>query len=107
MGATLAPLTLKVLYHDNVDIGVTVTKYLSSTSDLEAMVWEFITTFILMFTICGVATDHRGVSYNLPWIVLAIASLIFLFLSHNYCIVYCEMVSELKVSYKIKNNQVE
>ncbi|RDX66941.1 hypothetical protein CR513_54239, partial [Mucuna pruriens] len=44
------------------------------------MVWEFITTFVLMFTICGVTTYHRGVSYNLPWIVLAIASLISLFL---------------------------
>lgn len=55
------PLTLKVLHHDKVDVGVTVTKYLSSTSHLEAIVWEFITAYILMLTICGVATDHRGV----------------------------------------------
>lgn len=61
MGATLATLTLKVLYHDKVDIGVTVTRYLNSTSDLEALVWESIITFILVLTICGVATDHRGV----------------------------------------------
>ncbi|KAJ1376500.1 Major intrinsic protein [Sesbania bispinosa] len=60
IGATVATLTLKVLYHDKVDIGVTVTQYLSSTSDLEALVWEFILTFILMLTICGAATDHRG-----------------------------------------------
>lgn len=61
IGATLAPVTLKVLYHDKVDIGVTVPKYLSSTSDLDAIVWEFIITFILVLTIFGVATDHRGV----------------------------------------------
>ncbi|XP_020233717.1 aquaporin NIP1-1 [Cajanus cajan] len=75
MGATLAPLTLKVLYHDKVDIGVTVTKYLSSTSDLEAIVWEFIITFILMLTICGVATDHRG-SKDLTGVAIGIAIII-------------------------------
>lgn len=64
-----------MLYHDKVDIKVTVTQYSNSTSDLEALVWESIITFILMLTICGVATDHRGVPfcYDLPWIVLAVA----------------------------------
>lgn len=69
MGGTLATLTLKVLYHNKVDIGVTLTQYSNSTSDLEALLWESIITFILMLTICGVATDHRGVcttnSYSL------------------------------------------
>jgi aquaporin NIP len=50
-----------VLYHEKVSIGVTLTQYSNSTSNLEALVWESIITFILMLTICGVATDHRGV----------------------------------------------
>lgn len=75
MGAILATVTLKVLYHDKVDIGVTVTQYLSSTSDLEALVWEFIITSILMFTICGAATDHRG-SKDLTGVAIGIAVMI-------------------------------
>ncbi|XP_028196890.1 nodulin-26-like [Glycine soja] len=75
MGATLVPLTLKVLHHDKVDVGVTVTKYLSSTSHLEAIVWEFITASILMLTICGVATDHRG-SKDLTGVAIGISVLI-------------------------------
>ncbi|XP_030528435.1 aquaporin NIP1-1-like [Rhodamnia argentea] len=59
IGATLASLTLKVLFHDLNDIQVTTTQYKDTTSHLEAIVWEFIITFTLMFTICGVATDHR------------------------------------------------
>lgn len=69
MGATLATLTLKVLYHDKVDIGVTVTQYSNSTSDLEALVWESIITFILVLIICGVATDHRGVLQQKLYII--------------------------------------
>ncbi|KAL5149591.1 Nodulin-26 [Glycine soja] len=69
------PLTLKVLHHDKVDVGVTVTKYLSSTSHLEAIVWEFITASILMLTICGVATDHRG-SKDLTGVAIGISVLI-------------------------------
>ncbi|KAJ9146438.1 hypothetical protein P3X46_028706 [Hevea brasiliensis] len=60
VGATLACLTLKVLFHDQDDIQATMTQYKDSTSDLEAVIWEFIITFNLMFSICGVATDHRG-----------------------------------------------
>ncbi|KAL3514147.1 hypothetical protein ACH5RR_026864 [Cinchona calisaya] len=60
MGSTLACLTLKVLFHDQHDILPTLTQYKSSTSDLEAIVWEFITTFILMFIISGAATDDRA-----------------------------------------------
>ncbi|XP_061338470.1 nodulin-26-like [Gastrolobium bilobum] len=75
MGATLASLTLKLLYHDKVDFGVTVTQYLSSTSDLEAMMWESIITSILMLTICGVATDPRG-SKELAGVAIGISVLI-------------------------------
>lgn len=61
LGATLASLTLRALFHDQGDIRVTTTQYKDSTSDLEAIAWEFIITFMLMFTICAVATDHRAV----------------------------------------------
>lgn len=63
MGTILASLTLKVLYEGKVDIRVVVTQYSSSTTQFEAIVWEFIATFILMFIVCGVATDHRGVCF--------------------------------------------
>ncbi|KAK7275768.1 hypothetical protein RIF29_16890 [Crotalaria pallida] len=75
MAATLASLTLKLLYHDEVDIGVTVTQFTSSTSYLEALVWESIITAILMLTICGVATDHRG-SKDLAGAAIGISVLI-------------------------------
>lgn len=61
LGATLASLTLKVLFSDQENIHAIATQYTDATSDLEAITWEFIITFILMFTICGVATDHRAV----------------------------------------------
>ncbi|KAJ0086870.1 hypothetical protein Patl1_08531 [Pistacia atlantica] len=60
LGATLASLTLRVLFTDQDNIHATTTQYTDATSDLEAITWEFIITFILMFTICGVATDHRA-----------------------------------------------
>ncbi|KDP41384.1 hypothetical protein JCGZ_15791 [Jatropha curcas] len=60
LGSTLAILTLKVLFHDQDDIQATMTQYKNSTSHLEAIIWEFIITFILMFNICAVATDHRA-----------------------------------------------
>ncbi|PRQ21401.1 putative major intrinsic protein [Rosa chinensis] len=56
--ATLASSTLRLLFQDNIN--VTVTLYSDSTTHLQALVWEFIATFILMFTICGVATDHKA-----------------------------------------------
>lgn len=61
LGAALASLTLRVLFHDQGGIQATMTQYKDSTSDLEAITWEFIITFILMFNICAVATDHRAV----------------------------------------------
>ncbi|KAI6689310.1 hypothetical protein NL676_026138 [Syzygium grande] len=60
IAATLASLTLKVLFHDLDNIQATMTQYKDTTSDLEAIAWEFIITFTLMFTICAVATDHRA-----------------------------------------------
>ncbi|KAJ7959003.1 Aquaporin NIP1-1 [Quillaja saponaria] len=60
LGGILASLTLKVLFHDQEDIHATMTQYSDSISDLEAITWEFIITFILMLTICGAGTDHRG-----------------------------------------------
>ncbi|XP_028757374.1 nodulin-26-like isoform X2 [Neltuma alba] len=75
MGATLASLTLKVLYEGQADIRLVVTQYSGSTSHLEAIAWEFMATFILMFTICGVATDHRG-SKDLAGLAIGTAVLI-------------------------------
>ncbi|XP_027150092.1 nodulin-26-like [Coffea eugenioides] len=60
IGSTLACLTLRVLFHGQHDILPTHTQYRSSTSDLESIAWEFIITFILMFIICGAATDDRS-----------------------------------------------
>ncbi|KAF4394882.1 hypothetical protein CsatB_008345 [Cannabis sativa] len=62
VGATLASLTLRVLFNDqdSNNIRTIMTHYSAPTTDLEAIAWEFIITFLLMFTICGVATDHRG-----------------------------------------------
>ncbi|MED6147836.1 hypothetical protein PIB30_047551 [Stylosanthes scabra] len=75
VGSTLATMSLKVLYHGKVDFGVTLTKYTSPTSNLDALLWEIIITSILMFTICGVATDHRG-SKDLAGVAIGIAVLI-------------------------------
>ncbi|KAL2468102.1 Aquaporin NIP1-2 [Forsythia ovata] len=60
LGSILACLTLKVLFNDQADILPTLTTYSSSTTDLEAIIWEFIITFILMLTIRGVASDDRA-----------------------------------------------
>ncbi|KAK4428553.1 Nodulin-26 [Sesamum alatum] len=61
-GSTLASLTLRVLLKDQRDdVLPMLTQYSStSTTHLEAIVWEFIITFILIFTICGVASDDRA-----------------------------------------------
>ncbi|KAI5355583.1 PREDICTED: aquaporin [Prunus dulcis] len=59
-GATLASLTLRLLFNDQNNIQATVTQFSYSTTYIQALTWEFISTFILMFTICGVATDDRA-----------------------------------------------
>ncbi|KAG6786281.1 hypothetical protein POTOM_007879 [Populus tomentosa] len=60
LGSTLASLTLRLLFHEQGNIQPIVNQYSDPTSDLEAIVWEFIITFILMFTICGVATEPQA-----------------------------------------------
>nr|AFK43636.1 unknown [Medicago truncatula] len=58
LGATLASGTLKLIFsgaHDHFS------GTLPSGSNLQAFVLEFITTFYLMFTISGVATDTRAI----------------------------------------------
>lgn len=74
LGSTLASLTLRMLFREQGNIQPIVNQYSDPTSDLEAIVWEFIITFILMFTICGVATDPRAVWSELH---LMLASKIF------------------------------
>ncbi|KAF5456165.1 hypothetical protein F2P56_025674 [Juglans regia] len=61
LGAALASLTLRVLFHGQDNTRAATTQYSNSTTDLEAIAWEFIISFILMFNICGVASDHRAV----------------------------------------------
>ncbi|XP_031264873.1 nodulin-26-like [Pistacia vera] len=61
-GSTLAVLTLAMLFRDQINIGVTVTRYLRPTTHCEAFAWEFILSFILMLTICGVAADSRAIN---------------------------------------------
>nr|GMD91265.1 nodulin-26-like [Ipomoea batatas] len=60
VGSTLACLTLKVLFNHQNDIKPTLTQYNTPTTDLEAITWEFLMTFILMFVICGAASDDRA-----------------------------------------------
>ncbi|XP_019175190.1 PREDICTED: nodulin-26-like [Ipomoea nil] len=60
LGSTLACLTLKALFNRQNDIKPTLTQYNTPTTDLEAITWEFLMTFILMFVICGAASDDRA-----------------------------------------------
>ncbi|XP_021804219.1 nodulin-26-like, partial [Prunus avium] len=71
-GATLASLTLRLLFNDQNNIQATVTQFSYSTTYIQALTWEFISTFILMFTICGVATDDRA-SKNISGIAIGAA----------------------------------
>ncbi|KAL5558992.1 hypothetical protein UlMin_035203 [Ulmus minor] len=75
LGSTLASLTLRVLLNEQNSIRVTMTQYSAPTSDLEAITWEFIITFILMLTICAVATDHRA-SKDLSGVAVGAALLV-------------------------------
>ncbi|XP_075087186.1 nodulin-26-like [Nicotiana tabacum] len=60
LGSTLACLTLSVLFNHQGDILPTLTQYKNPVTDFEAITWEFIMTLILMFVICGAATDDRA-----------------------------------------------
>ncbi|KDP46818.1 hypothetical protein JCGZ_24027 [Jatropha curcas] len=62
-GSTLAILTLNVMFHrEKIDIKITTTQYEGRATDLESFIWEFITSFILMLTICGVAIDTKAIN---------------------------------------------
>ncbi|EXB38519.1 hypothetical protein L484_003095 [Morus notabilis] len=75
LGATLASLTLRVLFNDQHSLRAIMTLHSPPTTDLEAITWEFIISFILMFTICGVATDHRA-SKDLSGVAVGAALLV-------------------------------
>ncbi|XP_049398951.1 nodulin-26-like [Solanum stenotomum] len=60
LGSTLASLTLRVLFNHQGDILPMLTQYKSPVTDFEAIFWEFLMTLILMFVICGAATDDRA-----------------------------------------------
>ncbi|MCD7454981.1 hypothetical protein HAX54_026676 [Datura stramonium] len=60
LGSILASLTLRVLFNHQGDILPMLTQYKSPVTDFEAIFWEFIMTLILMFVICGAATDDRA-----------------------------------------------
>ncbi|KAI9165063.1 hypothetical protein LWI28_006867 [Acer negundo] len=61
-------------YHSGVDnltmpkhrcqytLHLTVTQFVDPTTVYEAFAWEFILSFILMLTICGLATDSRAIN---------------------------------------------
>ncbi|KAK4840433.1 hypothetical protein QYF36_008697 [Acer negundo] len=56
----LEPLLI-LIFHVQVNIDVTVTQFVDPTTVYEAFAREFILSFILMLTICGVAIDSRAV----------------------------------------------
>ncbi|XP_006853156.2 aquaporin NIP1-1 [Amborella trichopoda] len=58
LGSTLACATLRIFYQTK---GVYVSMTLPSGTWIESLGWEFIITFLLMFVICGVATDSRAI----------------------------------------------
>ncbi|CAI9301862.1 unnamed protein product [Lactuca saligna] len=60
LGSVVACLTLKILFNHQNDTLPTLTRYSNPTTDLEAFLWEFIITFVLMFAINGAATDDRS-----------------------------------------------
>ena len=65
LSAILACLTLRVLFNYQEDLIPMTTQYSDPTTDLEAIAWEFIITFFLMFVICGAADDDRAVRFFL------------------------------------------
>ncbi|XP_057487701.1 putative aquaporin NIP4-1 [Actinidia eriantha] len=61
-GSTLAILTLKTMFDKTANIKYTVTQFDYPTTIGEAFAWEFFISFVLMLTICGVATDTRAIN---------------------------------------------
>ncbi|RWR92418.1 aquaporin NIP1-1-like protein [Cinnamomum micranthum f. kanehirae] len=60
-GSTLACLVLNALFSKD-GMGPTLTLPQKGISPLDAIIWEFIITFFLMFVVCGVATDERAIN---------------------------------------------
>ncbi|XP_074380813.1 nodulin-26-like [Apium graveolens] len=60
LSGIIACLTLRVLFNYQEDVIPMTTQYSDPTTDLEAIAWEFIITFFLMFVICGAADDDRA-----------------------------------------------
>ncbi|CAL1400169.1 unnamed protein product [Linum trigynum] len=62
-GSSLAVLSLSFLFdhRSEVDVKVTVTRLQGSVSCSQGLAWEFVTSFFLMLTICGVAVDPRAI----------------------------------------------
>ncbi|KAG9451506.1 hypothetical protein H6P81_011471 [Aristolochia fimbriata] len=60
VGSILASFILKGLISDKIQTALTLPS--TGTSDLSVIVWEIITSFMLMFSICAVATDDRAAS---------------------------------------------
>ncbi|XP_068638374.1 nodulin-26-like [Aristolochia californica] len=59
-GSILASFILKGLIGSKIHAAMTLPS--PGTSNLAVIVWEFITSFMLMFVVCGVATDDRAVN---------------------------------------------
>jgi len=62
VGAILACVMLKWLF-DGDRPQVMLTLPAANTHDLIAVAWEIMASFILMWVICGAASDHRAVRF--------------------------------------------
>jgi len=63
VGAIVASLSLRGLFDgDRLDVMLTLPA--AKTDDLTVVVFEIIVSFILMWVICGAATDHRAVRFK-------------------------------------------
>lgn len=60
IGAILACLILKWLFNGDSPI-VMLTLPAANTDDLTVFTWELLTSFLLMWVICGAASDPRAV----------------------------------------------
>ena len=62
VGAILACLVLRWLF-DGDRPHAMLTLPAANTHDLIVIAWEIIASFILMWVICGAASDHRAVRF--------------------------------------------
>ncbi|KAK4839980.1 hypothetical protein QYF36_026406 [Acer negundo] len=61
-GAHFNPAVTIALSTCQYTLHLTVTQFVDPTTVYEAFAWEFILSFILMLTICGLATDSRAIN---------------------------------------------